>query len=43
MWEFMLKLAAVTVAVNVTIVWAAVVISGLRRPQNPWPQRENLS
>lgn len=43
MLEFIGKLAAITVAVNITLTWAIVVFAGTRKPRNPWPDRENLS
>lgn len=42
MWEFVGKLVAITVAVNITLTWAIVVFAGTRKQVHPWPARENL-
>jgi hypothetical protein len=42
MWEFIGKLAAITVAVNITLTWLIVILTGARKSNQPWPDRENL-
>ncbi len=42
MWDFIGKLIAITIAANLTLTWAIVVFAGTRKPQNPWPAREDI-
>lgn len=43
MWEFVGKLVAITLAVNISATWVIVLWAGTRRQRQPWPDRENLS